>query len=379
MKPLEFLNRVYIVNPRGVDPSLVEAAAGGLRDKATKQMVRQARPVGDILMKNPGPVVGVIVGGAAVLSATGVVVAKRKVIGEKAKREWERAQGKTSTPDADGRFYDPWRAASPKAEDGKPESATTPASALADAGARYFVSMANNDVEPGNVPSALRTTHESPEAGPHRAGTTVALRSVRPVVGRGPAVVFAVSGVVLHDDDDVTVVATRPGSAKAVRAGARGGPRGRNAVDAGWDGSYDLRVWEGETVVRVHRRGQCWSIWRWHDGRDWGRTWYGNLEAPWRRTAIGYDTQDWALDVVAEGVPDRADWTVGFKDEDELQWFVDQGVCSAAQADSIRHVGHTLAASLRHAGQAEVQDWDRWVPPLEVPPTPLPDGWDTPE
>lgn len=235
--------------------------------------------------------------------------------------------------------------------------------------------MSNNDVEVINVPRALRATDESPEAGAHRAGTAVALRSVRPVAGRGPTVGFAVAGVVLHDDDELSVVATRPGSEKAVRAGVRGGPRGRNAIDALWNGSYDLGSWEGETVVRVHRRGQCWSIWRWHDGHDWGRTWYGNLEAPWRRTATGYDTQDWALDVVAEGVPGGADWSVRFKDEDELQWYVSQGVCSIEQAESIRHVGQILMDSLRRTGEAEAEDWERWVPSLEVRPTRLPDGW----
>lgn len=125
MKPLEFLNRVYIVDPRGVDPSLVEAAAGGLRDKVTKQMVRQARPVGDLLMKNPGPTAGVVAGAVAAFAVAGVVAAKREVIGETVKRGWERAQGKTSAPGTDDRVYDPWNADPPRTEGGEPESATT--------------------------------------------------------------------------------------------------------------------------------------------------------------------------------------------------------------------------------------------------------------
>lgn len=134
MKPLEILNRVYIVNPRGVDPSLVEAAAGGLRNKVTKQMVRQARPVGDLLMKTPGPAAGVVAGAVAAVAVAGVVAANRKVIGEQVKRGWERAQGKTSAPGTDGRVYDPWHADPPKAKDGEPESATTPANEKPPAG-----------------------------------------------------------------------------------------------------------------------------------------------------------------------------------------------------------------------------------------------------
>lgn len=127
MKPMELLNRVYIVPPPGgVDLSLVEAAAGGLRDKVSKQMVRQARPVGDLLMKNPGPAVLILAGGATVLTATGLVVAKRKVIGEKVKRGRERARGNSSALDTEDRYYDPWRAASPKTEGGEPKSATAP-------------------------------------------------------------------------------------------------------------------------------------------------------------------------------------------------------------------------------------------------------------
>lgn len=193
--------------------------------------------------------------------------------------------------------------------------------------------------------------------------------------GHGRTVGFAVSGVVLRDDDDAIVVASISGSGKAARTGARGGPRGRNVLDSQWDGSYDLGVWDGETVVRVHRRGQCWSIWRFHDGHDWNQTWYGNLEAPWRRTAMGYDTQDWTLDVVAEGLPGTPDWAVGLKDEDELEWFISQGVYSTEQAESIRQVGLALVDSLEHDGEAAREDWDLWVPSRELGPTLLPACW----
>lgn len=122
MKPLEFLNQVYVVNPRGVDPSLVEAAAGGLRDKVTKQMVRQARPVGDLLLKNPGLATGVAAGGVAAVAVAGLVAANRKVIGEQVRRAWERAPGKASAPGTDGRVYDPWHTDPSRTENGEPET-----------------------------------------------------------------------------------------------------------------------------------------------------------------------------------------------------------------------------------------------------------------
>ena len=82
-------------------------------------------------------------------------------------------------------------------------------------------------------------------------------------------------------------------------------------------------------MVRVHPRGEaCWSLWRWHDGENWVGDWYGNLESPWRRSAVGYDTQDWALDVVGEGSRALKGLAVRFKDEDELDWYVEQGAFS---------------------------------------------------
>jgi hypothetical protein len=235
----------------------------------------------------------------------------------------------------------------------------------------------SDDQDHDNVPAFLRTPRSEPEHDPHPVGTDVVLRNVRPIADHGPAVSAAFAGVVLYDDADITVVVTAPGSEKAVRAGTLGGPRGRSLVDFLWDGSYSTGLWEGDTVVRVHRRGICWSIWRWHDGNEWGRTWYGNLELPWRRTAIGYDTQDWALDVVGEGIPGTDDWSVHFKDEDELQWGADQGVCMAEQADDVREVGDSLMAIMTAGDDLLSEDWDRWVPPTGLEPTQLPDGWDS--
>jgi hypothetical protein len=235
----------------------------------------------------------------------------------------------------------------------------------------------SDDTDRSNVPASLRPTHPDAEPDPHPVGTEVVLRYIRPVEGRGSAIGFTVGGVVLHDDGDLSVVATAPGSGKARRAGVRSGPRGRNLVDSLWDGSYSVEAWEGDTVVRVHRRGQCWSIWRWYDGNDWGRDWYGNLELPWHRTAIGYDSQDWALDVVGEGMPGTGDWTVHFKDQDELQWYTDRGVGTTEQADDIRSVGDSLMTVMTAGDDLLAVDWDRWVPPTELAPTPLPDGWNS--
>ncbi|MFC0673264.1 DUF402 domain-containing protein [Brachybacterium hainanense] len=212
---------------------------------------------------------------------------------------------------------------------------------------------------------------------PHAVGAPVALRSVRDLPGRGPTVSFAVAGTVLQDDEELLVVMTRPGSGLASRAGRRGGPRGRNVVNAQWEGLYDVASWEGSTVVRVHLRGESWSLWRWHDGRDWTRRWYGNLEDPWRRTTIGYDTQDWALDVVAEGIPGTDDWEVFLKDEDELAWYAEESVFDPQQVEHIRRTGDELMDLLRRGTGLVGADWSRWLPRDDAPVVPLPAAWGT--
>jgi len=208
-------------------------------------------------------------------------------------------------------------------------------------------------------------------------GSPVVLRSVRDFGHpHGVAVGFAVAGTVVLDSDDVVVVSTRPGSGVRTRAGEGGGPNSRTVLPAAWDGTYEERAWQGHTVVRVHRRGDPWSVWRWHDGERWTDVWYGNLESPWRRSAIGFDSQDWALDVVGVGDPSDGPWTVGFKDEDELAWMVDRDYVSERHAAHVRTVGERLLEHARDAGWPFAADWDAWLPDARWAPVPLPDGWE---
>ena len=122
-----------------------------------------------------------------------------------------------------------------------------------------------------------------------------------------------------------------------------------------------------------------WSVWRWHDGVRWSDGWYGNLESPWQRSEIGYDSQDWALDVVAAGTPGAPNWVVGFKDEDELEWMVGQGAVSGYQAAFVREAGERLMAGAVTAGWPFDADWDQWLPDPSWQSVSLPPTWLTTE
>ncbi|WIB59375.1 DUF402 domain-containing protein [Curtobacterium sp. MCLR17_007] len=218
------------------------------------------------------------------------------------------------------------------------------------------------------VPTDTRTE-------PFAEGDLVAMRSVNTYGAHGEAVGFAVAGRVLVDDEDLAVVATPAGSAVRRRAGAGSGPNGRLVVPDDWDGSYVEDGWFGAPVVRVHRKGTPWSVWRWHDGVDWEPDWYVNLELPWARTATGFDSQDWTLDVVAR-VDEDGTWSVRYKDEDELAFYAGLGLWPAAMRSVIEGVGARAVASATARAFPFDADWSAWVPDPMWAPVDLPTGWD---
>lgn len=215
------------------------------------------------------------------------------------------------------------------------------------------------------------------ETAPFHRGAAVVLRSVRDYGRRrGVAAGFAVAGTVVLDTDEVSVVSTCPGSGMRTRAGRGTGPNGRVVLPKAWDGTYDERVWTGDVVVRVHRRGDRWSVWRWHDGDRWSDTWYGNLESPWMRSRLGFDTQDWALDLVGRGNPTEGPWSVRYKDQDELDWMVKQGSVTSAQAAHVQQVGARLMDRATDTLWPFDADWDTWLPDPRWGPVPMPEHWD---
>ena len=197
------------------------------------------------------------------------------------------------------------------------------------------------------------------------------MRSIRTYGHHGLRVGFAVGGVVVADTVDVQALCTPVGSGVLARAGRGSGPNGRQVLNEDWAGDYAERTWEGEAVVRVHRPGEPWSVWRWHDGENWVGDWYGNLESPWTRVAGGFDSQDWALDVVATGAPGTADWRVWFKDEDELAYFVARKQVEPEDAALVREAGDRLAEIARSGGWPFDADWSEWVPDQSWAPVPL--------
>ncbi|SRR5581483_5375869 len=219
----------------------------------------------------------------------------------------------------------------------------------------------------------LRGRGQNPEVSPGRArpfrtGTPVVWRS-RPAGEVG--YVFACR--VVRDDSHVQAVLQQTGARIATRTGVRGGPRGRSLHPGTWDGARQLSSWARPPAVRLHPVGRAYSVIRtWMPAQQRFRGWYINLEQPWRRTRIGFDSRDDILDIVADDDL-RAP---RLKDEDELEFAVSVGKLDRDDADAVRTIA---ALALNDIGQRRWPFNDQAWPPITLSlgePPDLPSGWD---
>ena len=97
--------------------------------------------------------------------------------------------------------------------------------------------------------------------------------------------------------------------------------------------------------------------------------WYVNLQSPLRRSPLGYDMTDWALDVWVE-----PDGTWQWKDEGDFAEAQALGILDGAAAASVRAEGERVIAA-----RPWPTGWESWRPPSAWSPLSLPVGWDVVE
>lgn len=184
---------------------------------------------------------------------------------------------------------------------------------------------------------------------------------------------FVLACRVIMDEPDAVVILQQPGAPISRRVGKRGGPGGRQLLPGGWDGQREAKVWEGPPKVRVHPVGSGYSVIRtWQQATHSFAGWYVNLEHPWRRTVVGFDSCDDILDVtVSDDLSTHA-----LKDEDELAFAHEAGLQSQADVDRIWQAADRAIDDLEH------RRWpfdEGWWSHLEVdtsqPPPTMPSGW----
>ena len=132
--------------------------------------------------------------------------------------------------------------------------------------------------------------------------------------------------------------------------------------------SYQDRTWRDETV-RLYLPNSPYSIWALFDEHG-VHSWYGNLEAPYVRTAIGIDTQDHALDLIM-----KPSGTWHWKDEAEFEHRLELGLDDQEQHERVRAAGLDLIKKFEAKTFPFDTDWRAWrVLRYEETPS-LPEGW----
>jgi hypothetical protein len=135
----------------------------------------------------------------------------------------------------------------------------------------------------------------------------------------------------------------------------------------------DEHVWRADTL-RLMFPGRCHSVslfWQHDAGGRRLTKYFVNLEEPFRRTSVGFDTQDHVLDVVMQ--PDLS-WA--WRDEGELKNHLAHGFFTKALIESVRAEGkHVVDEMTRRAHPA--LDWTAWSPDSRREMPVMPVEWDT--
>ena len=97
---------------------------------------------------------------------------------------------------------------------------------------------------------------------------------------------------------------------------------------------------------------------RWDPDTDEFGGWYVNLQAPLRRTDVGFDTREHVLDVLIPA--DRSTWS--WKDEDELAAAVADGLFTAEEAEGFRAAGERAVEQILLREPPFDEDWEDWRP-----------------
>ncbi len=178
---------------------------------------------------------------------------------------------------------------------------------------------------------------------------------------------------VVQDDDDHLVAWLAPGTPvlRVVPVDGRD-LRDRSPADRfTTDKHFVVTEWFGAGVLRVAFPDQAHSSWlfRLPDHETfWG--WYGNLEAPLRRSEIGVHTVDHVLDVWLDSTG-----TVGWKDEDELEAAHALGRFTDHQVAEIRAEGARVYAAMERRDAPYDGSWLDWRPDPAWDTPALPDEW----
>ncbi len=175
---------------------------------------------------------------------------------------------------------------------------------------------------------------------------------------------LGVPQIVVEDSEGLLVTFTPTGAPFGFATGPWPTPTGRHP----W---FPNKVWKGHGTLHLMRPGDSYAVWVFWEGsqREFAG-WYINIQEPFRRTVIGYDTQDLELDLIVEP---NGSWS--FKDLELLEARVTEGRLTRLQVSAIRDEGARIAAELRAGHLWWDLSWASWQPDLSWPTPSLRRGW----
>jgi predicted RNA-binding protein associated with RNAse of E/G family len=121
----------------------------------------------------------------------------------------------------------------------------------------------------------------------------------------------------------------------------------------------------------LQRPGDAYAAWVFWEGPDRHfDSWYINMQEPFRRSELGYDTQDLELDIVV--FPDLS-WEL--KDDDVLDERIFQGRYTVEQVRETREEASRLTALIDAGNLWWSESWATWKPDPSWPLPAFPNDW----
>lgn len=180
---------------------------------------------------------------------------------------------------------------------------------------------------------------------------------------------------VVHDGDDYVALYMAVGTPLKVQATRDGQRLTRDTPFVEREsliGGFADAEWITNHALMLHRPGRLSSIMLFWRDPDWAFVgWYGNIQAPLRRTALGFDTADYLLDVSID-----PDLTWRWKDEDEWELAREHGLIDAGLLDEVRREGERIIAEVGDHAWPFDAGFATWRPDLAWPIPQLPANWD---
>lgn len=201
-------------------------------------------------------------------------------------------------------------------------------------------------------------------------GDRVLLRYVR----NSPADVIVPVTVVRDDDEAVAlyVAVGAPIKVQARRDGTRLTRETPLLERERMIGGLADGTWTGNHVLKLMQPGRMSAIWlMWRDPGWLFRGYYGNIQAPSRRTRLGFDTADFLLDVEI-----GTDFSCAWKDEEEWDTAWEHGLIDRETLTGVRAEGERIIADAGARRWPFDAGLESWRPDPSWPVPGMPASWD---